>query len=233
MVQDIFVLKEIQEWDLEIYSLKETLNEIPLQLEESSRELERERAAFTEIQSSLQKLQLKQKEKEGELTAQEANIKKYEAQLTQVKTNKEYSSLQAEIVGLKADNSILEEAIIVLIDQVEAEQAQLRDLQKKLDEKKAAFEAKKKELESKAAEIREQVNVLSQKRNEKIKQVDPEIASLYDRVVSRKQGLAMVKVDGENCPACQMQLRPQVMNEIQLKEKLVVCESCSRILYSE
>lgn len=233
MDQDIVVLKEIQEWDLEIYSLKETLGEIPLQLEQSTRELERERAAAGELQSALQKLQLKQKEKEVELATKENNIKKYEAQLTQVKTNKEYSSLQSEIVGLKADNSLLEEAIIVLIDQVEAQQIKLRDQQKNVDEKKVAFEAKKKELESKSAEIREQVSALNQKRSEKIKQVDPEIASLYDRVVSRKQGLAMVKVEGENCPACQMQLRPQVMNEIQLKEKLVVCESCSRILYSE
>ena len=233
MDQDIVVLKEIQEWDLEIYSLKETLDEIPLQLEQSGRELERERAVSNETQTALQKLQLKQKEKEVELSAKETNIRKYEAQLTQVKTNKEYSSLQSEIVALKADNSLLEEAIIVLIDQVEVEQARLRDQQKKIEEKKTAFEAKKKESESRATQIREQVNVLSQKRNEKIKQVDPEIASLYDRVVSRKQGLALVKVEGENCPACQMQLRPQVVNEIQLKERLVVCESCSRILYSE
>ncbi len=233
MDQDIIILKEIQEWDRQIYSFKETLDEIPRELEQLSRESEHERAAASETQASLQKLQLRQKEKEGELAAKEANIKKYENQLTQVKTNKEYSSLQSEIVGLKADNSLLEEAIIVLIDQVEAGQAKLRDQQKKLEEKRAAFEAKKKELEANAAQIREQVSALIQKRNEKIKQVHPEIASMYDRVVSKRQGLALVKVEGENCPACQMQLRPQVMNEIQLKEKLVVCESCSRILYSE
>ena len=63
--------------------------------------------------------------------------------------------------------------------------------------------------------------------------MNPEIASLYERIVEKKHGLALVKVEGEVCPACQMQLRPQVVNEIKMKEAIIVCDNCSRILYSE
>lgn len=233
MIKDLDLLKEIQGTDKEIYDLQEVLNEIPGLIEEKKRNLDSETQRFKDSQSTLQKLQLKQKEKEVELSSKEANIKKIEGQLALVKTNKEYSALQAEIAALKADNSLLEEAIIVSIDQVEAEQAKIREFQKKVEEQKSKFEIEKKELEAKAQEIKTKIDALKSNRTAKIKTVDPEVASIYDRIVNKKHGIALVKAEGDNCPACQIQLRPQLLNEIQIREKLVICENCSRILYTE
>jgi predicted nucleic acid-binding Zn-ribbon protein len=44
---------------------------------------------------------------------------------------------------------------------------------------------------------------------------------------------AIAKIDGEFCGECNMKLRPQVINEARLKENVVICESCQRILYTE
>ena len=75
--------------------------------------------------------------------------------------------------------------------------------------------------------------MLSNNKKEKIKVVDPEMASLYERIVVKKNGIAFVPILGEVCGACHVKLRPQVLNEVALKEKVVICESCSRILYTE
>ena len=85
----------------------------------------------------------------------------------------------------------------------------------------------------KAKEIDGKINALEKQRGEKIKTVNPEIASLYEQIVVKKRGLALVKVADEVCPACQMQLRPQVVNEVKLKERIILCDNCSRILYSD
>ena len=116
MAQDLTILKEIQEWDKEIYSCREALEESPLELDQVKQELEEAQAILDERLEALQKLQLQQKEKEVELETKEENVKKYEGQLSQIKTNKEYTSLQIEIKSLKADNSLLEEAIIEFIN---------------------------------------------------------------------------------------------------------------------
>ena len=230
---DLKILQEIQEYDREIYLLQETLEEIPAELADVTAHVETEKNRLKQLQEELKNAQLKQKQKEGELATKEENIKKYETQLTQVKTNKEYSSLQGEITSLKADNSLLEEAIINLIDQAEAAQKKAEEQKKKLESSEASFKQKKQELEAKSNEIRQKVDVLSKQKKEKIKEVNPEIASLYERIVEKKHGLALVKVEGEVCPACQIQLRPQVVNEIKMKETIIVCDNCSRILYSE
>lgn len=81
--------------------------------------------------------------------------------------------------------------------------------------------------------LAESIENLKKSRDEIVKQVPPEVQSLYDLIVQKKQGLAVVKVNGETCGACQLQLRPQLLNEIRLGQSLIVCENCSRILYIE
>ena len=233
MEQDLKVLQEIQEWDKEIYSLLGISEEIPQAFAEVNREVEAERALLRSLQEGMKSVQLKQKEKEGQLAAKEENVKKYQTQLTQIKTNKEYSSLQSEINSLKADNSILEEEIIQLIDQVEALQKKVDEQKKKVESNEVRLKEKQKEFEEKSNELRLRIETLKTQKREKMKQVNPEFASLYEQIVTKKHGLALVKVEGEVCPACQIQLRPQVVNEIKMKEKIIICDNCSRILYSE
>ena len=233
MEQDLQLLREIQEWDREIYLLRGILEEIPSELSELNRVFESAKSELARLQEDLKGLQLKQKEKEMELLTKEQNIKKYEAQLTQVKTNKEYGSLQSEIVSLKADNSLLEEAIINLIDQVEGFQSRMDAQRKKLSQCESALQEKKGELDQKGKEIEQKIGALQGQKREKIKAVNPEVATLYERIVTKKRGLAMVKVDDEVCPACQMQLRPQVVNEVKMKERIILCDNCSRILYTD
>ena len=231
MAQDLNTLKEIQEQDIELYSLRETLEELPQELEKINREQEEQRKQLSEAEADLKATQLKQKEKEVELQSKEENVRKYEGQLAQIKTNKEYSSLQDEIKSLKADNSILEEAIIKLIDQTDVVSQKVSVEKAKLAETEKLLKQKKVELEEKQKVMQKRIDEIVSWKQDKIKAVDPEIASLYEQIVSNKHGLALVHVEGESCPACQIQLRPQVLNELKLKEKIVICENCSRILY--
>ena len=80
-----------------------------------------------------------------------------------------------------------------------------------------------------------QASLESQKklRQEMIQQVVPEIRERYDLIVQKKQGIGLVKVKGENCGACQLLLRPQILNELRSNSAIILCENCSRILYLE
>lgn len=230
-MSDLDVLKEVQEWDKEIYALREKRDELPALLDSIKAEVADQTNVLRRHEEELKNLQLKQKEMEVELQTKEDNVKKYDAQLSQVKTNKEYSSLQAEIKNLQADNSLLEEKILESLDEVETKKGGVDTERKNLAAKEQALAEKTKEIEAESKSIDARVDELAQKKNEKIKQVKPDIASQYEQIVENRAGLALVQVTGENCPACQIQLRPQIVNEIKLKESVVICESCSRILY--
>ena len=231
MKKDIELLEKIQILDREIYANKLLIEELPEELTALDRELEAEKRTLKSIEEELKGLQLKQKQKESELQDKENNIKKLDGQLAMLKTNKEYAAMQQEIKSLKADNSILEEAILESFDLVSNCQQKLKTEQVRLQEIEAKTKEKKRVIEEKSKGLKARAEELEQQKKDFIKEVNPDMALLYEKIVRNKQGLALVKVETESCPACQLQLRPQQLNEIKLGENVVLCEQCSRILY--
>ena len=229
--QDIEILIKTQDLDRDLYLAGQQLTEIPEERARLKGELESEKQHLKSLEEELKKIQLKQREQEKELANKEANIKKFDGQLAQVKTNKEYSALQQEIASLKADNSVLEEEIIKIIDQVEAAEEEVKKERERLKEVEKKFQEREGELSRKEKTLNEGLESLKKNREETIQKVSPEVRNMYDAIVKKKQGLGLAPLNGETCGACQMQVRAQVINELQLGQDLILCEACSRILY--
>ncbi len=233
ITQNLDALKKAQQLDSEIYHTELLLDEIPSQRAKLQTDLEQEKVHFNDLEKSVKSIQIKLKEKELELSQKEGQIKKLDGQLSQVKTNKEYSALQQEIASLKADNSLLEEAIIHILDEVEAAKEEAGKEKEKFAVITKSFQEKDNELASQEKNLKSRLVDLKKQRDDTVALLPPELGELYNRIVVKKQGLALALVNGEVCTACQMQLRPQLINEIRLAERIVTCENCSRILYFE
>ena len=219
--------------DRELYISQQQLKAFPEEKQQLQQELENQKSRLRQLEDDLKKIQLKQRDKEKELAEKENNIKKFDTQLGQVKTNKEYAALQQEIASLKADNSLLEEEIIKTLDSVEAAEDEVRKERERLKLVEKQFQVRQNEIAEKEKFLAETIEARKKSREEIIKQVPPDARSLYDLIIQKKQGLALVKINGEICGACQLQLRPQLINEIRMGQSLIVCENCSRILYFE
>ncbi|MDD5218864.1 MAG: C4-type zinc ribbon domain-containing protein [Candidatus Omnitrophica bacterium] len=231
--ESIKIMEKAAEFDSQLYVAFEQLKEIPQMRSKNKATLDSEKTHLAELEAALKKLLLAQKEKEGALAQKEGNVKKLDGQLGQVKTNKEYSALQQEIASLKADNSLLEEEIIKIFDEVEAAQTEVKKEQERLKQCEKDYQGREHELDLKEKEMKDTENKFRQQREDIVNQLKPDIKSLYERILAKKQGVALVKIKGDMCPACQMQLRPQMVNEIYLGESLVICDNCSRILYAD
>lgn len=233
ITQNLDALKKAQQLDREIHQSQLLLEEIPSLRVRLKSELELEKTRLNELEKSLKDIQLKLKDKELELSQKEGQIKKLDGQLSQVKTNKEYGALQQEIASLKADNSLLEEGIIHVLDEVDAAKEETRKEKEKLAAITKSFQERENEITTQEKNLQERLVVLQKQREESVAQLPPELKELYNRIALKKQGIALAAVSGEVCAACQMKLRPQLINEVRLGEQIIVCENCSRILYFE
>jgi predicted nucleic acid-binding Zn-ribbon protein len=233
IIQHLTALKKAQHLDSEIHQAQGLLEEIPSKRAQLQAEMEFEKKRLHELEKSLKDIQVKLKDRELELSQKEMQIKKLDGQLSQVKTNKEYAALQQEVASLKADNSLLEEGIIHILDEVDAAKEEVRKEKEKLSLVTKSFQEKDNELAGQEKNFQSQLSEMKKQRDEAVAQLPPELGELYQRIASKKQGRALAAVNGENCAACQMSLRPQLLNEIRLGEQIVVCENCSRILYFE
>ncbi len=224
-------LVELQVMDEEIFRFRRELREKPAELEALKSEFESKKAKFKALEDKLKAVQVAQKELELDLKSKEDAIAKADMSLSQLKTNKEYQARLLEIENMKADESIVEEKILLGYDAVDA-------AKKALDAEKAVvlqyekdFSAKKKQVDDDVAVIQDQLKVKESQRARVAPEVRPDFLSRYERILKNKDGLGIVKVADHTCGGCYMHLTEQVLNELRKYEELIACDMCARILY--
>ena len=233
ITDQIKVLVELQGIDFQIYDLRRQLAAQPAQAAALQSEHEKAAEAVRGAESQHKALELKRNQKELELGEKENQIKKLQAQLFQVKTNKEYSALQKEIGGFKADQSVLEEEILKLMEEAEGLKRRFLLEKEALQAKEVKLKADIQRIDEETKRIESSIQQLQSGRGELLPRVDPKILSKYERILDRKSGVALVPVKKESCGGCHMVLPPQRINEIHMADRLMTCESCARILYLE
>ena len=233
IAQQIDKLIKIQEIDSVIYRLRAEKEQRPQQIQQLKQQSEQEKKVLEDNKNSIKQLQLGRKEKEIELETKESEVKKLNVQLYQLKSNKEYETMQNEIKGLQADGSVLEEDIIKLMDAVEEAEKGLTGEQKQLEQKQQEINVQIKRIEDEIKSIEDGLAKEEEKRKQVTIGVETRILSNYQRILKAKGGLAMVPIVNSTCGGCHMQLPPQVINEIRLKHEIIYCQMCSRILYDK
>lgn len=229
--EQIKILVELQKIDADIYRSKKELESQPALKQKMETDFDKKKAGLKAAEEELKTAQLKQKEKEGDLQSKEEKIKKLQAQLYQLKSNKEYTAMEMEIKGLKADNSVLEEEILKLLDVVDLVRAKVAKEKEHLTGEERQMKEELTKLSQQALRINSEIASQEEKRKAFPPNVEAKLISQYERILKGREGLALVPVRNNSCGGCHMELPPQRVNEIQIADKLIVCESCARILY--
>ncbi len=231
---EIRKLIDVQAIDSDIYRLEREFNSVkPAVIAELKSVLESNKKSLADLEEEFKQGQIKKKEKEMDLSSKEEAVRKSQAQLYQLKTNKEYDAKLKEISSLKSDVSVIEEEILRIFDEIDEKSEELNMKKKSLAEnsRKAADKimAEEKEMEK----IGSKINILKDKRGILVKGIDPKLFSQYEHLVKNRQGMALVPLKGGKCGGCHMVLPAEVSNRVKQYKNIVQCEMCARMLYLE
>ena len=226
-------LVDLQRIDAEIYNLKKQLDEKPVFIEELKQRFEENKATLKKLEDKLKHILLARKEQELELKSQEESITKANTQLSQIKTNKEYTAKLSEIESIKADKSIIEEKILLFYEEGDGVSAEVAKEKTKVADEEKNFLAEKKKIEDDIKEIEEKVEVFEVQRKQILPEIEKNCLARYEKILSHKEGLAIVPVRNNICGGCYMNIPHQTTNAIKMHDSFVECEMCSRILYLE
>lgn len=225
---------ELQKIDIEVYKIKKDLDVMPQKIAEIEEEFEGKKSHLRALEERYKELQVKRKELELELKEMDEHVLKGTGQLMQLKTNKEYSAKITEIEGIKADKSVLEDKVLEMMDSTEQTHKQIEEEKARLTSDEQQFLEKKKALEAEAVAITQKVEDLKQGRGSLNADVDANLFAKYEKILDKKQGVAIVPVlKGNKCGGCYMNLTQQKVNEIRAYKDLIQCENCVRIIYLE
>lgn len=231
MKEEILKLLGLQVLDKQIYDMRRELEDFPEKLKAFDALIKEKESIYKTSEEALKKAQLKRKDKEIEMAGKEDAIKKHQAQLFQVKTNQEYTALTKEINSLKADVSVIEEILIGVFDEIDKIEKEITANKKIFEDEKSKIEKEKTVIDSRRKELESILKDTEEKRAQTAGTVDKDILSKYDRILNGRDGLAIVEIKGDACGGCNMNLPPQVVNEVRMMPDLVYCGNCMRILY--
>jgi len=224
-------LVKLQEIDTKIYGLRREKEAKPAQIKALEVSFEEKKQSLAEAEKKSLDYQKEKKDAELELGSKEENIKKLQAQLYSLKTNKEYQTMLQQIQDAKADCSVVEDKILEAMDKIDKAKAGVEEEKQKLGVEEKNFASEKKEIQDRVKEIDDQLAVFEAQKKEASSGIDPEMLARYERILSSREGLAIVYVHNNSCGGCNMFVPPQVINLIKMYDHLVTCEMCNRILY--
>ncbi|MDR1544411.1 MAG: C4-type zinc ribbon domain-containing protein [Prevotellaceae bacterium] len=224
-------LYRLQEVMSEIDKIKTLRGDLPLEVQD----LEDEIAGLnTRVTRNTEEItERKRKIAENKNAIEEAKLKvgKKNEQQGQVVNNREYEILSKEIENLHLDIQIFEKNIEDFNIDTKYKQEANDDLVAKIDDKKVDLKQKKKELNAIIHETKQEEELLRNESKILENQIDARLLAAFKRIrKNARNGLSVVAVERDACSGCFSKIPPQRQLDIRQRKKIIVCESCGRIL---
>jgi hypothetical protein len=225
------LLTKLQTIDSEIDQLEQRKQQIPdeiIALEEGlvlfGKELE-------ELKEHIEQINKLRRKKEGEAERERESLKKSQAKLREVKTNKEYSAMLKEIELLKQKILSSEDEVLSYMIKLEEENEKLKNKEREFQQKQSNVLKEKKRKQEEISKLNQVLADKVKAKGEIICCLDERTYQNYLRLREIRKGIAVVKVKDGICQGCYMVLPPQTFNEVKKNSQIITCTHCSRILF--
>ena len=225
-------LVSLQEIDNEITELKKLLKVFPEQIAAGLAELEGKKKDFNEISALIDSLQKKRSKLEQDVAAENDHMAKTKIKLPNVKTNKEYSAILAEVETIKEKISAWETEELEILEELDVQEAKIPAIKEAFKVEEGKFAEYKGQKEKEIEQTKKDLEAAQARRKDLLSEVDSKWASHYERVLERSEYKAVVTLSGDTCQGCFHLILPQQAIEVRTNEKVEICHHCSRILYS-
>lgn len=242
MTRHLDTIIELQH-DLErLREAEQQLGGIPHWMEELDAEYRERKAEMEALEQRAEDAAAERRQAEGEIGENQEKLKRYQRQINEVSTQREYGALLHEIDTVKQWIADLEDQAYTALESIEEanraldeQKTAFQELEERYQAELAKWEEEKPGIAEEADKLRGRVEVLRER-------LPHSQLAHFERLHERTGGRALApirKVDRPRGPAmwacgvCNFNVRPQALVEIQDRGAIVQCDSCKRILVLE
>ena len=229
--EQIDILVRLQKIELESNFINSQLGELPHRLEKIDEELRAFQGAIAEEENRLTELKKKYRTYESDAEMNLSRIKKSKEKLGAVKTNKEYQSSLKEIEDLEIINSKIEDDMIECLEKMDGTESEIDSKKKEYLQLSDRVKSEKDLLQQESDQAKESLARLDADRSSLTKTIDPELFKKYNMVKDLVGNVAITAVKNAICQGCNVNIPPQLYNELQRFDTLMFCPHCQRIIY--
>jgi len=231
MSSDRSAIREIQRLDLRIGELRAEIDRLPKYVAQIENKLAAHKQELADQKAALENSAKERKQFEAKIVDVEAKIARLQDQLNDAKTNVQFRAFQHEIEFARNEISKFEDRILDQMEQAEALQERVAKAEVSLAEEAKKVAAEVEKARGAVAKDQAQLKTLVVDRNGVVPSVPPPLLKLYDRIRLKRGGVAVAEVEATRCTACNVVVRPHVLQQLSSSDEVFTCEFCGRILY--
>ncbi|HOY85721.1 MAG: C4-type zinc ribbon domain-containing protein [Candidatus Cloacimonetes bacterium] len=233
MEEQLRTLAKMQKLDDQIGALRLLQQQLPQELNDIIERVDAATANLLGSETERAETEKKQRALEGEIKQNQATIKKYATQLSDIKTNKEYKALNSEIAYLKDKISELESQELELMEEENMAKQKVEQDKKDLAAAEMTKREREGDLREKIESLDAEIDKLRAERTQLAQTLPQNLVRQYANMIKNKGNCAVVYERNGACGGCGFVIRPQIRIELELRKKINFCESCGRILMEE
>jgi len=224
-------LATLQEFELEMGRLRRKLETPPAALIALAGKSDEKQTQLEDCRSRVEELKKEYRSNESDTQLNLDHIKKSQAKLSSVKTNKEYQAMLKEIDEIKKKNSSIEDVMLDSLDTIEDLEKQISEHEKDCEELDQQIADKKAVIEKEQEALRLRLADLDGRATDVSNDIDGELLRIYNGIKKKKDGVGIAPVISAVCQGCHMNIPPQMYNELHRRDSLKICLWCDRIIY--
>ncbi len=224
-------LKVLQDILSRKYAIQKEIEDLPRTLATKKELVSRLKKSYIEKNSIYEETRRKVADTRVRLQEAEADREKYESQMDQITTAREYDALEKEI----RDASDREQEYRKELQRYEKE---LEDQKIRLEREESMIHSEEEELQQERdkidSETKEKTGLLKElehSEGETIPGMDGDLLFKFERIIRSKSGEGIVAIRGGVCTGCQMILPNQFVNDVRSGSDILFCPYCSKIVF--
>ncbi|MDR0834631.1 MAG: C4-type zinc ribbon domain-containing protein [Candidatus Symbiothrix sp.] len=215
----------------EIDKIKTLRGELPFEVQDLEDEVAMLHTRIENFQTNVKELETAIGQQKIKITESTKLIERFQAQIDEVRNNREFDNLSKEIEFQGLEVELAEKKTREYTEDLNNLTEEIDRCKVGYAERKIDLKAKKEELNEIVSETKIQEEQLREKAKNLETTIEPRLLSAFKRIrKSARNGLGVVYIQRDACGGCFNKIPPQRQLDIKLRKKTIVCEHCGRII---
>ena len=230
MKEQLLLLTELQRHDARIQELEQMVKAFPAKLEAMNADVKRVETMLERERTQLAETESWRTRQEDEMKSEESRALQAKQRSAAVKNAKEYMANERELQATRKNAQEREEEVLKLVGAVDTAKKSISQHEADFAALREHVATEEKVANEKIAELQGQIAEERKQREVAAARVRPDVLKKYSAIRMRR-GLAMAPVKNGTCQGCNMNIPPQVFNQLQRGDTIELCGTCNRIIY--